>query len=142
VSQHHNLSWQEITVVATSLANVCLMVLAAFYREAATGRTASPPWRVTSGYVAVTLGLCSQIFYCLMLLVWRYGWVPFDPGVNSVIHLEVKLANIGGLLSTATVLAALFGKGLRRYAGVWVGATTFWFWSFVGWLAALESLFR
>lgn len=98
--------------------------------------------RMRLGYVAVSLGLCSQILYCLMLAAWRYGWIPLDPGVNALTHLEARLSDLGGLLSVATVMVALFGRGLRRYARIWVGGTTFCFWGLVGTGVALKSLFR
>jgi len=97
--------------------------------------------RVKLGYIAVALGLCSQVLYGFLVAVWKYKWVPLDPGVNSLTHLEVRLCNAGVLLSTATMLAALFGRGLRRYAGIWVGGTTFFFWGLAGLGVALKSLF-
>jgi hypothetical protein len=142
VNPHQHLRWDEVTVALASVANVCLMLVAAFYRESARSGTTNSPWRVRSGYVAVTTGLCSQLIYCSMLGILWFGWVPFDPGVNSVTNLETKFANAGSMLSVATVLVALFGTGLRRYAGIWVGGTTFFFWSIVGLGAALKSLFR
>ena len=135
-------SWQEIAAVGVSVGNVCLMAVAAFYRRTAAEQSTASPWRVKSGYVAVSLGLCSQLFYCVMLAAWRYGWVPLNPGSNSVIHLEEKLSNVGGVLSMATFWTACFGTGLRRWAGIWVAVTTFVLWSMVGLGVALSKLFR
>jgi hypothetical protein len=137
-----HLSPGEIAIAVVSLVNICLLVSTAFYKRNRLGRDPASALRIKLGYVAITLGLCSQILYCLMLLVWRYGWVPLYPGFNSLTHLEARLSNVGGLLSTAALLMALFSTGIRRYAGVWVGATTFCFWSYVGLGVALQSLFR
>ena len=142
MSPNGHFSREELAIVVISLANIGLLIAAVFRNADGSREQTDSMTRVNLGYVAVSLGLCSQILYCLMLAVWRYGWIPLDPGVNSLTHLEAKLSNVGGLLSTAAVLAALFGKGLRRYAGIWVGVATFCFWSITGLGAALSSLFR
>ena len=51
---------------------------------------------------------------------------------DSISHLEASLSRTGALLSAATLLAALFGRGLRRWAGVWVAATTYLLWALAG----------
>ncbi len=137
-----HLSLGETTIVVVSLINVCLLVTAAVCKSSRLGEDSVSALRVKLGYVAITLGLCSQILYCLMLVVWQYSWVPLDPGFNALTHLEARLSNFGGLLSTAALFVAIFGTGIRRYAGVWVGVTTFCFWSYVGLGVALQSLFR
>lgn len=142
VNTSGHFSRQELVIVIVSFANVGLLVAAAFYNGVGSNEGPDSATRVKLGRVAVLLGLCSQLLYCLMVAVWRYSWVPFDPGVNSISHFEAKLSNIGGLLSVATLMTALFGIGWRRCAGIWVGATTFYFWGLVGLGAALRSLFR
>jgi hypothetical protein len=158
MNQSGHLTHVTMAIRILSIANICLLVTAVFYRSAgrprppkrtpktliyriASGDEVFPKLRTGLGYMAVGLGMCSQILYCVLLGAWKYRWVPFDPGVNSVTYLEMKLSNWGELLSAATVLVALFGRGLRRYAGIWVGATTFYFWGLVGLGVALKTLF-
>jgi hypothetical protein len=142
MNQSGHLGQEAAAIGVLSIANLCLLVTATFYRRVGSRGGIDSTLRTNLGYIAVGLGMCSQILYCLMLAAWRCGWVPFDPGVNSVTQLEGRLSNVGELLSTATVLVALFGIGLRRFAGVWVGGTTFGFWSLLGLGVALKSLFR
>jgi hypothetical protein len=125
-------SAETFAIIALSVANICLLVTAAFYRGREPVEGGNPVLRMRLGYVAVSLGLCTQGLYCVMLVIGIYGWVPLDPGYNSINHLEVRLSNVGGLLSVATFLAALLGSGLRRYAGVWVAATNWFLWGLVG----------
>ena len=142
MNQSEHLTRETIATGILSIANICLLVLAALYGIIRSRNQTESRLRIKLGYLAVGLGMCSQILYCLLVAAWKYGWVPFDPGTNSVNHLEMRLSDIGGLLSAATVLVALFGRGLRRYAGIWVGSTTFCFWGLVGLGVGLKSLFR
>jgi hypothetical protein len=129
-----------LTVIAVvSITNICLMVIAAFYGPEATSANAN--WRVKSGLIAVLFGLCSQVLYCLMLVALVRGIVPSYSG-NSFNHFQLTLSNTGGLLSIATFVAALFGRGFRRYSGVWVAVTGGCLWSLSGLGAALGSLFK
>jgi hypothetical protein len=126
-------------IVSVSIVNICLMVVAAFYREhAATNQNAT--WRVRLGLAAVYFGLCSQVLYCLMLAALIRGWVAFYSG-NSFNHLERTLSNVGLLLSMATFFSALLARGLRRYSGLWVAITSGYLWELSGLGAALGSLF-
>jgi hypothetical protein len=95
--------------------------------------------RVKWGFVAISLGLCSQVLYCLMLAALIFGWVPFDPG-NSFNHLEASLSRMGLLLSAGTLFAALLGRGLRRNVGLWVAVTTWYLWGWSSLGALLRSL--
>jgi predicted Kef-type K+ transport protein len=131
----------EIAIGILSIANLCLLIALAFYPRVGSKTELDSTLRTKLGYIAVGLGMCSQSLYCVMLATWRYGWVPFDPGFNSLTHLESRLANIGGLLSVATVSIAMFGRGVRRYAGIWVGGTTLMLWGLVGLGAAVKTLF-
>ena len=105
-----------------SVLNICLMVIAAFYRGRVANEDEDASWRVRLGSAAVCFGLCSQVLYCLMVAALIHDWVPFY-WRNSYNHLEGTLSNIGLLLSTATFFFALFAKGLQRYAGLWVAIT-------------------
>jgi hypothetical protein len=124
-----------------SITNICLMLIAVFYRERAVTEGVDSSWRVKLGLAAVGFGLCSQILYCLMLFALIRGWVPFYSG-NSFNHLQLSLSNLGCLLSAATFFSALFGRGLRRYSGLWVAVTSGCLWSLSGLGAALGSLFK
>jgi hypothetical protein len=123
VNQRPYLSGPTILIGVVSITNICLLVTAAFYREGKSTESAGSTLRVKLGYIAVSLALCSQVLYCLMLAAWIFSWIPPDPG-NSVIHLVMSLSRIGSLLSTAALFAALFGRGLRRIAGLWVAVST------------------
>ena len=133
------LSSERIGIGIVSLANMCLLVTTAFYRRGGFTDSVHSTLRMKLGYTAVSFGLCSQVLYCLLLAIWRYGWIPFEPGVNSINHLEARLSNLGCLLSAATFLAALFARGLRRYTGLWVGGTTLFLWGLTGLGAGLKS---
>jgi cytochrome c biogenesis protein CcdA len=68
-----------------SIANLCLMVLAAFYPKHALSEGLDANWRAKTGIAAVCLGLCSQVLYCLMLFALIHGWVPFTREIRSII---------------------------------------------------------
>ena len=131
-----------VTVIAlVSIANVCLMVIAAFYRARVATEAVDANWRVRLGLIAVVCGLCSQVLYCLMLVALIHGTVPAYSG-NSFNHFQLTLSNTGGLLSMATFFTALFGSGFRRYSGIWVAVTSGCLWGLSGLGAALGSLFK
>ena len=127
-------------IIIVSIVNICLMVIAAFYRESVATDGGDAGWRVRLGLATVCFGLCSQVLYCLMLAALIRGWLPFYSG-NSFNHLEGTLSNAGLLLSVATFLSALLARGLRRYSGLWVAITSGYLWELSGLGAALSSLF-
>lgn len=127
-------------IVIVSIVNICLMVIAAFYRGRAANGGEDDSWRARLGLAAVCSGLCSQVLYCLMLFALIHGWVPFYSG-NSYSHLERTLSNIGLLLSMATFFFALLARGVRRYSGLWVAVTGWYLWGLSGLGVALGSLF-
>jgi len=51
----------------------------------------------------------------------------------------LTLSRMGCLLSAAALFSSLFGRGLRRYAGVWVAVTSGFFWNLLGLGAALSG---
>lgn len=131
-----------MTVIGSiSIVNISLMVIAAFYRERTGTERADANWRVKLGLAAVSFGLCSQVLYCLMVFALMHGWVPFYSG-NSFNHLQLTLSDLGSLLSVATFFAALLGRGLRRYLGLWVAVTSGCLWYLSGLAAGLRSLFN
>jgi hypothetical protein len=123
-----------------SVANICLMVIAAFYRGRASTEATDTSWRVRLGLIAVCFGLCSQVLYCLMQFALIHDWVPFYSG-NSHNHLEGRLTDVGLLLSAATFFFAMSAGGLRRYSGLWVAVTNWYLWSLSGLGALLRSRF-
>jgi hypothetical protein len=129
----------SIAIVVISVANLCLLVRAAFYRECTVNDGEDPRFPIRFGYISISLGLCSQILYGLMVGASIYGWVPFDLGYNSVQHLQGRFSSMGGMMSAATILVALFGRGLRRLTGLWVGATNWFLWGLVGLGAGLDE---
>jgi hypothetical protein len=139
VNQSFHLDGPTILMGGVSIANVCLLLTAAFFREGASVDGAHSTLRMKLGFVAVSLGLCSQVLYCLMLVALNFDWVPPSPG-NSINHLEISLSRMGLLLSATTLFAALFGRGLRRNVGLWVSVTTWFLWGLSSLGASLRSL--
>lgn len=125
MNQSSYLTGPTILVGVVSIVNICLLMAAVFSGEGS-GAGVKSAARVKLGYVAVSLGLCSQVLYGLMVAALFFGWVP-NPG-ESFHHLEASLARTGVLLSAATLFTALFGRGLRRYVGLWVACTTWFLW--------------
>jgi hypothetical protein len=132
MSESGHLSGSEVSIGVVCAANLCLMVLAAFYRRS---KQADDSLEHLS-FVAVFLGLTSQVFYLLMASV-LLGWIFLDR--DSIFHrFHVRFADIGILLSIGCFFFAWFGRGMRRYASLWVAVTTGVFWV----LAGLGTLFR
>ena len=128
-------------IIIVSIVNLCLIVIAAFYRGRAATEVADANWRAKSGLVAVCCGLCSQVLYCAILAALIHGWVPFYSG-NSYLHLEGTRSNMGLLLSIVTFFSALLARGLPRYSGIWVAVTSGYLRELSGLGAALGSLFN
>ena len=131
-----HLTGPTILIDGLSVANICLLVTVAFVRDGKSADDAKSALEVKLGSVAVFLGLCGQVLYCLMQAALTFDWMPLGPW-NSVTHLEASLSKMGLLLSVGTLFAALYGRGLRRYAGLWVAVTTWVLWS----LSSLDTLF-
>jgi hypothetical protein len=129
---NQDLGLPTIVIEIVSMFNICLLLTSAFYRERTSSEGVDPAMRAKFGYLAVLLGLSSQILYCLILVVWMNRWIPFDPGHNSINHWQKNLSTTGSLLSAATFFIALFGTGLRRYAGAWVAVTNWFLWGLLG----------
>jgi hypothetical protein len=133
VKRDGHVSGIEILIGVLSIANICLLVASIFYR----GRTQTEEIdsREKLGLVAVFFGLSSQVFY-LLIGPWAIGWMYLDR--DSVFRqLHVGFPSVGLLLSAASFFAAWFGRGVRRYASLWVGSMTGVFWM----LASFALLF-
>lgn len=119
----HHLSGPSILMCAMSIANLCLIGVAAWYPEDPPVAEVSASRR-RAGAVALLLGLISQALYLVFLLSWLFRWMHFYPG-NPV---EGIASSAGLLLSTAGCVLAVFGRGLRRCVGLASGVTTGFLW--------------
>lgn len=122
---------QMIICIIVSVVNIFLAFGAVFLIERKVEAGGKSATRMKFGLVAMFFGLGSQVLYGLMLAAWTFDWGPFGPG-NSFRRLAVT----GCLLSSITLLFALFSKGFRRLVGLWVAVTTWYMWvivSFEGW---------
>jgi hypothetical protein len=109
-------------IAIISVANLCLLMTAALYPEPESPQQVAQSRR-TAGLIAVFLGLCGQSLYLLF-----FGWTYFHPE-NRIGQLWV---NAGSSCSLLTFVVALFGKRLKRYAGLASGVTTFFLWGLAG----------
>ena len=80
--------------------------------------------------IAVFLGLVGQSLYLLF-----FGWTYFHPE-DRIGHLWFAT---GGWCSILTFIVALFGRRLKRYAGLASGATTFFLWNLAGLASVLSG---
>ncbi len=129
MTQVGNISAVEILIAIVSVANICLLVTSAFYRRRKT--TWEIDLRERVGWVAAFFGLSSQLFYLLMMGSLTLGLLSFD-GDSFFRQIHVRFPDVGFLLSAATFFAAWFGRGMRRYASLWVAVTTGFLWMLAG----------
>ena len=108
-------------IAVTSVANLCLLMAAALYPESESRQVARS--RRTAGLMAVSLGLVSQSLYLLF-----FGWTYFHPEFRMG-QLSVTA---GGWCSILTLVVALFGRRLKRIAGLASAVTTFFLWGLAG----------
>ena len=109
-------------LAAVSVVNLCLLTTAALYPESDLCQQTEQSRR-TAGLIAVFLGLGGQSLYLLF-----FGWTYFHPE-DRIGQLWVAA---GGWCSILTFVVALFGKRLKRYAGLASGVTTFFLWGLAG----------
>ncbi len=83
-----------------------------------------------AGLIAVFLGLVGQTLYLLF-----FGWTFFHPE-DRIEHLWFTA---GGWCSMLTFIVALFGRRLKRWAGLASGVTTFFLWALAGLGSALSG---
>jgi hypothetical protein len=129
MNQGVHLSAVQILIGAISVANICLLVTAIFYG----GRrgTEGVDVREKMSFLAVFLGLSSQIFYLLMMAPLTLGSLFLDR--DSLLHqLHLRFPTVGLLLSVAAFLTGWFGRGMRRYATLWVAVSSGFFWLLAG----------
>jgi len=111
-----------VTIAVISAANLCLLMTAALYPEPESQKQVTPSRRM-AGLTAVFLGLGGQSLYLLF-----FAWTYFHPE-DRIAHLW---NTAGGWCSILTFVVALFGKRLKRYAGLASGVTTFFLWGLAG----------
>ena len=109
-------------IAIVSVANLFLLMTAALYPESESLPQVAQSRR-TAGLIAVFLGLGGQSLYLLF-----FGWTYFHPE-DRIGQLWVTA---GGWCSILTFVVALFGKRLKRYAGLASGVTTFFLWGLAG----------
>jgi len=81
--------------------------------------------------LAVSLGLSSQAFYLSMMGPLAVGWLFLDR--DSLMHqLHLRFTTVGLLLSVAAFFMGWFGRGLRRYATLWVAVSSGFLWLLAG----------
>ena len=129
MNQDVHLSAVQTLIAAISAANICLLGASVFY--GGRGRTEGVDAREKMSFLAVFLGLSSQLFYLLMMGPLTLGSLFLDR--DSLFHqLHVRFPSVGLLLSAAAFLAGWFGRGMRRYTTLWVAVSSGFFWLLAG----------
>lgn len=129
MSQDGHLSAVQILIAAISVANICLLVVSIFYGWRR--RTEGVDAREKMGFLAVFLGLSSQVFYLLMMVPLTVGSLFLDR--DSLFHqLHIRFPSVGLLLSAAAFFTGWFGRGMRRYTALWVAVSSGFLWLLVG----------
>jgi hypothetical protein len=129
VNQDVHLSAVQILIAAISVANICLLVTSIFY--GGRRRTEGIDAREKMSFLAVFLGLSSQVFYLLMMGPLTLGSLFLDR--DSLFHqLHLRFTSVGLLLSVAAFSTGWFGIGMRRYTILWVAVSSGFFWLLAG----------
>jgi hypothetical protein len=125
MNQGAHLSAVQILIGAISVANICLLVTAIFY--GGHRRTEGVDARERMSFLAVFLGLSSQVFYLLMMGPLTLGWLFLDR--DSILHqMHLRFPTVGLLLSAVAFFTGWFGRGMRRYMTLWVAVSSGFFW--------------
>jgi hypothetical protein len=129
VNQDAYLSAVQILIGAISVANICLLVTSIFY--GGRKRTEGIDAREKMSFLAMFLGLSSQVFYLLMMAPLALGSLFLDR--SGLLHqLHIRFPSVGLLLSAAAFFTGWFGRGIRRYATLWVGVSSGFLWLLAG----------
>lgn len=119
----------KILIAAVSVANISLLVTSIFYRGCR--RTEGIDARENVSLLAVFFGLSSQVFYLLIMGVPTVTSLFLDR--DSIFHqLHLCFPTVGFLLSAAAFVTGWFGRGMRRYAALWVAISSGFLWSLAG----------
>lgn len=129
MNQDVHLSAVQILIAGMSVANICLIVTSIFY--GGRRQTEGVDAREKMGFLAVFLGLSSQVFYLLMMAPLTLGSLFLDR--DGLFHqLHIRFPSVGLLLSVAAFVTGWFGRGVRRYAALWVAVSSGFLWLLVG----------
>jgi hypothetical protein len=121
VNQDVHLSAIEVLIGVISVANICLLAASVFY--GGRGRTEGVDAREKMSFLAVFLGLSSQVFYLLMMAPLTLGSLFLErDGVFHQLHL--RFPSVGLLLSVAAFFTGSFARGMRRYTTLWVAVSS------------------
>jgi len=121
VNQDVHLSAIEVLIGVISVANICLLAASVFY--GGRGRTEGVDAREKVSFLAVFLGLSSQVFYLLMMAPLTLGSLFLErDGVFHQLHL--RFPSVGLLLSVAAFFTGSFARGMRRYTTLWVAVSS------------------
>lgn len=124
-----HLSAVQILITAISVANTCLLVASIVC--GGRRRTEGIDAREKVGFLAVFLGLSSQIFYLLMMGPLMLGSKFLEQ--DGLFHqLHIRFPTVGLLLSTGALFTGWFGRGMRRYATLWVAVSSAFLWLLAG----------
>ncbi len=127
LTRAHPVQAGTVALLLLSFSNLCLIVLAAFYRVDENPLSSPEPsakYRSTFGYLSIAFATASQLLYIGLGFAWFFRWMNFYPG-NPIETFGIRL---GLLLSCGAVVAAPFGIGMKRCAGLFVGFTTTGLW--------------
>ena len=121
MNQDVHLSAIEVLIGVISVANICLLAASVFY--GGRGRTEGVDAREKVSFLAVFLGLSSQVFYLLMMAPLTLGSLFLErDGVFHQLHL--RFPSVGLLLSVAAFFTGSFARGMRRYTTLWVAVSS------------------
>jgi hypothetical protein len=121
-----HLASSTLALLLISFANLCLLALAALYR----GSPPEPPSgqlpRETAwfGSLALALAFSGQILYVAFTVAWLFKWMHFYLG-NPI---ETYSILAGLFLSAGGFVTAVFGTGVKRYAGALSSVITAGLW--------------
>jgi hypothetical protein len=127
VTKAHPVQAGTVVLLLLSFSNLCLIVLAVLYRVDENPLSSWEPsakYRSTFGYLSIALAAGSQLLYLGFSAAWLFRWMNFYPG-NPIETFAIRL---GLLLSCGAVVAAPFGIGIKRCAGLFVAFTTTGLW--------------
>jgi hypothetical protein len=118
-----HLSLMTTLLLLISFGNLC-SCLVALVHSPDENASALPLKSTSWSAIALALASGSQLLYLAFSAAWLFRWIRFYPG-NTV----ESLAILAGLtLSAGAFVIALFGGGLKRWAGVFGSAITALLW--------------
>jgi hypothetical protein len=115
-----------VVLLCISAMNLILIVCAAFYPVGELHPTSTIVSNSVKrlGFLSLVTAALSQMLYLVFTVTWLYNWIHFYPGNPT----ETFVLLAGLLLSVGAFVTAIFAAGLKRAAGIVVGAITFALW--------------